>query len=449
MNRPRIRTSRSPNRPRRGVIFITALGIILILSGLLLAFAQQMRTEALSSANRLSQLQADAVEQAAEQWVEAQIDLNYNTDANGNPDSWTLCYQTPAEAIQVGNGYFWLLRPDEDTDQQFDFGITDECSKINLNMAASGSTTISTVLQQLPTDMTSDVADAVMDWCNGANKASSDGAESDYYNGLQVPYNCKNLPYESVEEMLLVRGITPETLFGMDLNRNGVVDDAERNAAQTSGTYNSSNDTRGIFRYLTVYSVGEPALTTSTGGKSTHGTNGATATATATSSIGRINVNTASENVFMALGLTQQEADGIIQQRSSGAITDSTTLQQAMSSPLPSALSNLITTTSFHYSADIVAVSADGRAFKRVRIVVSCAAAAAGASTTGGTSTSTASATATPTAPCQIIYRRDLTASGWPLDPQIRTQLRNGQTIQPGTTGGTPMAGINVKPGVL
>jgi type II secretory pathway component PulK len=59
---------------RRGVIFITALGIIVVLTGLALVFAQAMRTEALASGNRRSQAQADAVELGAEQWVLAQID---------------------------------------------------------------------------------------------------------------------------------------------------------------------------------------------------------------------------------------------------------------------------------------------------------------------------------------------------------------------------------------
>jgi general secretion pathway protein K len=36
------------------------------------------------------------------------------------------------------------------------------------------------------------------------------GAESDYYGGLDTPYRCKNKPFQSVDEMLLVKGVTPE-----------------------------------------------------------------------------------------------------------------------------------------------------------------------------------------------------------------------------------------------
>ena len=38
------------------------------------------------------------------------------------------------------------------------------------------------------------------------------GAESDYYGGLDPPYRCKNKPFESIDEMLLIKGVTPKIL---------------------------------------------------------------------------------------------------------------------------------------------------------------------------------------------------------------------------------------------
>ena len=97
---------------RRGVIFVTALGIIVVLTGLALVFAQAMRTEALASANRRSQAQADAMELGAEQWVLAQID-EYRTDA------YTLTALVPTDTLSVGStettGYFWILPADIST----------------------------------------------------------------------------------------------------------------------------------------------------------------------------------------------------------------------------------------------------------------------------------------------------------------------------------------------
>ena len=50
---------------------------------------------------------------------------------------------------------------------------------------------------------------AVADWEDADNLLHLDGAESDYYAGLSVPYACKNAPMEHIEELLLVRGVTP------------------------------------------------------------------------------------------------------------------------------------------------------------------------------------------------------------------------------------------------
>lgn len=59
---------------------------------------------------------------------------------------------------------------------------------------------------------------SVIDWTDSDDevtclpfvKQESLGAESDYYAGLDPPYRCKNKPLESVDEMLLVKGVTPE-----------------------------------------------------------------------------------------------------------------------------------------------------------------------------------------------------------------------------------------------
>ena len=76
---------------------------------------------------------------------------------------------------------------------------------------------------------------------------------------------------------------------------------------------------------------------------------------------------------------------------------------------------DLVTTLSYQYSADVVAVSPNGRAFKRVRIVVDA-----------------------QQSPAKIVYRRDLTNLGWPLDPAIRDDLRNGRYQPPVVTTGVP-----------
>ncbi len=353
--------------PRRGAIFVTALGIVVILSGLVLVFAQNMRTEALASGNRLAAAQADAVELGAEQWVLGLVE-GYGTDA-------ISITQTPAEALPVGGGYFWILAPDFNSDQNYQFNVADESAKISLNTATAEQ------LLALSSLLTHDVADAIVDWRSPASQASTDGAESAYYNSLPEPYDCKNSEYETVEELLLVKGLTPDLLYGYDRNRNGVIDDAERATGGLSAAFSSApSDSRGLFSYLTVYSSGV--------------VQGGSPPQSPRMAHGLVNVNTAPQQVLRAMGISQPAADMVIARRAAAPITPAQVR----------ALGPAFTTISSQFSADIVAASGDGRAFRRVRIVIDIHQSNA-----------------------PVVYRRDLTELGWPLPSAIRDELRAGK----------------------
>lgn len=125
----------------------------------------------------------------------------------------------------------------------------------------------------------------------------------------------------------------------------------------------------------------------------------------------------------MCLGLSQADAQSLIQARTGNSNTTSTSWVTSTLGPAKAGLiTPFLTTSSYYYSADIVAVSGDGRAFKRVRIVV-------------------ANSAATPV-PAKIVYRRDLTSLGWPLPTEIQTSLRAGKGLPPDqqvmTVGNTP-----------
>jgi general secretion pathway protein K len=58
------------------------------------------------------------------------------------------------------------------------------------------------------------IVDALVDWIDRDDRESDIGAESSYYQSLSKPYGCRNGPVRSLEELLLIRGITPALLFG-------------------------------------------------------------------------------------------------------------------------------------------------------------------------------------------------------------------------------------------
>jgi general secretion pathway protein K len=86
--------------------------------------------------------------------------------------------------------------------------------KVDLN-AADGST-LRLVLGglDLPDTQRDIIADSILDWRDKDDLHRTNGAENDYYESLPKPYACKNADFDSVSELLLVRGVTPALYNG-------------------------------------------------------------------------------------------------------------------------------------------------------------------------------------------------------------------------------------------
>jgi general secretion pathway protein K len=101
--------------------------------------------------------------------------------------------------------------------------ISDEYGKLNLNALTGGRSESGEANQTLEETLRfllaergaeEDVTDAILDWLDPDDDPRSLGAEYDYYQSLETPYTCKNGPMSSIEELLLVRGMTPDIYFG-------------------------------------------------------------------------------------------------------------------------------------------------------------------------------------------------------------------------------------------
>ncbi len=60
------------------------------------------------------------------------------------------------------------------------------------------------------------IVDALVDWIDEDDRESDSGAELSYYQSLKKPYECRNGPVRYIEELLLVKGIGAELLFGTE-----------------------------------------------------------------------------------------------------------------------------------------------------------------------------------------------------------------------------------------
>jgi len=93
--------------------------------------------------------------------------------------------------------------------------IIDAQSKFNLNNLVSdnGPSTLNIgIFQHLLKSLEIDpnLSDAVIDWIDSDSNALPGGAEDIDYLQMKTPYRAANQPLQSVEELLLIRGFTPE-----------------------------------------------------------------------------------------------------------------------------------------------------------------------------------------------------------------------------------------------
>jgi general secretion pathway protein K len=68
----------------------------------------------------------------------------------------------------------------------------------------------------IDTDEAEDITDAIKDWIDKDNEVTRFGAEDPYYQSLDPPYSCRNHPLESLDDLLLIKGITRELFYGED-----------------------------------------------------------------------------------------------------------------------------------------------------------------------------------------------------------------------------------------
>lgn len=99
-------------------------------------------------------------------------------------------------------------------DGLYEARFVDEAGRINLNRATEE--TLRRVFLNLGLDETSrnTLVDSILDWRDEEDLHRLNGAESDYYLSLSPPYTAKNGPFDAVEDLLWVRGVTPEIFYG-------------------------------------------------------------------------------------------------------------------------------------------------------------------------------------------------------------------------------------------
>lgn len=170
------------------------------------------------------------------------------------------------------DGNFWIDKETQPItgkrtteDGEIDIRITDEDSKININFANTVQLTKLFQYAGIPQDSITEIIDSILDWKDSGDKEHHlSGAEDEYYEGLEDPYKTKNGFFDVPEELLLVKGMKYEYLYG-------------------------SEDIKPLLPLITTFGTGA------------------------------ININTVSKEVMLSLGLGEIEIEAILKQRNKEA----------------------------------------------------------------------------------------------------------------------------------
>jgi len=154
---------------------------------------------------------------------------------------------------------FSIVADDPTDDEDFvRFGLTDEASKVNLNTATEAQW-LKLVRAALGDDEETDpvnIVNAILDWrdADATPRGAPGDTEGAYYRKLERPYQVRNGPFESVEELLLVKGVTGRLLYGEDFDRNGLITPNEDDGERSFPPDNEDNKlNRGMYPYLSVH----------------------------------------------------------------------------------------------------------------------------------------------------------------------------------------------------
>ena len=256
--------------PERGIALIMVIWVLTFLSIVLSAFAFSMRTEMRAARNFKEEAEVSAL---AEAGIARAVTELSNAEARGDATAPVPHYSSGD--VPLGRGTYRVA-------------VMDEGGKIPLNQASEE------VWRRLLRNtgvrdprLLDTLVDSILDWRDEDDLPRASGAEADYYLSLSQPYHPRNGEFEHLEELLLVKGMTREIFFGN-------VGNPERLAALLDTSPEERDLQPG--EYLGIRSF------------------------LSTRSAGQVNVNTASLDVLVALGLSASEAMSILENRKHGPI---------------------------------------------------------------------------------------------------------------------------------
>jgi general secretion pathway protein K len=249
---------------QRGIALMAVLWVLVLLIALATEFAFSMKMEVNTTRNykedtesyylskaglnlALAELFKEAKFHSIHEehgWITGKIipasTANKSTQSPGQeePDAEQTPGQEELEGEEAVQDFDIVNRTDIELENgSITYTIRDENGKISINSASK--ITLDKLLQYSGVEdkiERSTISDSILDWIDTDKNHRLNGAEDDYYRTQNPPYYAKNGPIETIDELLKIRGVTEEILYGSEEN-------------------NDEDKKTGIANHLTVYKI--------------------------------------------------------------------------------------------------------------------------------------------------------------------------------------------------
>lgn len=199
-------------RREAGSVLVVTLLVTILLATLAMSFSDETVVElSLSGFSRDN----DMAYLAARSGVQAAL-AAMSTDKEKDVDSLKEDWATVGTSFNPAD----LLE-----EASVSVSVMDESGKLNLNMLQNSrgdvdeekSRQVKRLFRVL--GLGEEKAEPLLDWLDGDDIERMQGAESDYYRGLEQPYSCANGTFQTMDQLSLVKGLRPQD---QDPNRPAV-----------------------------------------------------------------------------------------------------------------------------------------------------------------------------------------------------------------------------------
>ena len=242
------RTTPSPDG-RRGFVLLVVLVVVALLALTCYEFADRTVNDRLAVARKTQLAQARAAALSGVDYV-----LAMASDPEFDP---LLAMAEPEQFVGVpvtedGRVAFTVFDPAYPSDADFAVnGLGSELGKINLNALAESDLDEADAREMLINvpGFDESIADTVLDFIDADAEPRPFGTETDD-DGVPV----RNLPLDSLDDLLALPEIDATLLYGEDANRNGVLDPSENDGDASAPPDNADGYLDpGLQRWVTVY----------------------------------------------------------------------------------------------------------------------------------------------------------------------------------------------------